>query len=288
LTVLDSYIVPEDKVGQYLSDVAYEAFFKIIPSRKGIKKAIKRKSILVDGDPGSSGWKLRENQKIELLENYVKIPKSYDLDIKVLFENEQFAVVHKPHGLITSGNQYRNLYNTLGFNLQKSSAIDALPYPTPCHRLDAETAGCVLIAKTKNAQIEISRLFAERKISKTYIAIVHGRIPTRGSIHLKINGQAAVTIFEKIKEFESKREEAYSVVRMKPVTGRTHQLRIHFSKLGHPILGDKLYGKEGNILKHKGLFLCSTSLEFVFGLEAEHISTTLTKKFQRFEYLLSK
>jgi len=286
--VLDTYIVPEGKAGQYLYDVAYEAFVKIIPSRKGIKKAIKRKSVLVDGEAGESGWKLRAKQKIELLENYTKIPKSYELKIKVLSENEQFAVIHKPHGLITSGNQYKNLYNTLGFNLQKSNAIDALPYPTPCHRLDRETAGCILIAKTKSAQIQFSQLFVERKISKSYIAIVHGKTPIRGSIYFDIHGQAARTNFEQIKVFESKRGEAYTVVKMYPITGRTHQLRIHFSILGHPILGDKVYGVDGNTLKHKGLFLCSISLSFLFGLEEEHIQTTLPKKFQRFERLVCK
>ena len=288
MTILDTYIVPEDKAGQYLYDVAHEAFIKIIPSRKGIKKAIKRNSVLVDGEAGNSGWKMRVNQKIELLGNYTKIPKSYDLEIKVLFENEQYAIVHKPHGLITSGNQYKNLYNTLAFNLQKSNNIDALPYPTPCHRLDKETAGCVLIAKTKTAQIEISRLFVERKISKTYVAIVHGETAISGSIHLPINGQIAKTTFERKKVFKSKKGERYSVVKMHPITGRTHQLRIHFSKLGHPILGDKIYGNEGNILKHKGLFLCSTALDIKFGLLAKHISTTLSKKFQRFICLASR
>ena len=288
MSILDSYLVPENKAGQYLYDIAYYAFIKIIPSRKGIKKAIKRNSVLVDGEPGSSGWKLRANQKIELLANYAKIPKSYDLEVKVLVENEQYAVVHKPHGLITSGNQYKNLFNTLGYNLQKSNAIDALPYPTPCHRLDAETAGCILIAKTKMAQIEFSRLFKERKICKTYTAIVHGRIPIKGQIHLDINMQIAKTNFVRTKILESKRGEVYSIVKMYPITGRTHQLRIHFSKLGHPILGDKLYGVKGNILKHKGLFLCSTTLDFVFGLVAEHISTKLSKKFQRFERLINK
>lgn len=287
MTIIDSYSVPKEKAGRYLYDVAYEAFFKIIPSRKGIKKAIQRKSVLVDGEVGSTGWKLRAHQKIDLLENYTKIPKSYDLGIKVLFEDEQYAVLHKPHGLITSGNQYKNLYNTLGYNLQKSNAIDALPYPTPCHRLDAETAGCILIAKTKTAQIKINQLFSERKIYKTYTAIVHGEIPIKGSIHLPINGQTASTKFVRVKVIVSRRDQTYSVVNMYPITGRTHQLRIHFSMLGHPILGDKKYGNAGNILKHKGLFLCSTALDIEFGLLAKHISTSPSKKFQRFENLIS-
>lgn len=287
MTILDSYIVLESDVGQYLYDVACKAFAKIIPSRKGIKKAIKRKSILVDGEIGHSGWKLRLGQKIDLLDQYSISPKIYELSIEVLYEDDHIAIVNKPHGLITSGNQFRNLYNTLGYNLKKSKAIDALPYPTTAHRLDTETSGCVIITKSKTAQIQMNQLFEAKKVEKTYIAIVHGKTPRRGIINLPIKGQAASTKFETIEYKKSKIGEVYSKIKMYPLTGRTHQLRIHCACLGHPILGDKIHGTKGNILLHKGLFLCS--LAVCFHLDSRKIGalTKVPNKFDRFFKLIT-
>ncbi len=288
MIILDTHITPSKAEGQRLSDYACIAFNKIIPSRKGIKKAIKRKSILVDDQVGQSGWKLKKGQELKLLDNYVKIPKDYELDIKVIFEDDQMAIVHKPHGLISSGNQYRNLYNTLAYNLQKSSAIDKLPYPTLCHRLDRETAGCVLVAKTKSAQIKFNKLFIERKIHKTYVAIVHGKMPIRGYIDLPVNKQEAQTRFERELLIQNKRGDYYSKVKLYPITGRTHQLRIHCSLLGHPILGDVLYGNDGNVMKHKGLFLCAFALKIDSGSENHFYYTAYSNKFERVIRLISK
>jgi len=288
LIIIDTHRVPSIAEGQRLSDYAYIAFRDIIPSRKGIKKAIKRKSILVDDQIGLTGWRLKQDQILKLLDNYVKIPKDYELDIKVIFEDDQMAVVHKPHGLITSGNQYRNLYNTLGYNLQVSSAMDRLPYPTPCHRLDRETAGCVIVAKTKSAQIKFNKLFTERKIHKSYLAIVHGKMPKKGYINIPINNQEAETRFEREILIENNRGEYYSKIKLYPITGRTHQLRIHCSLLGHPVLGDSLYGIDGNVMKHKGLFLCSFAVKIDSGSKNQTFCTAYSKKFDRIIRLISK
>lgn len=287
MTILESYIVPDHLDEPRLSDYACVAFEKIIPSKKGIKKAIKRGCILVDGQVGDTGWKLKSGQRLELLSDYSKIPKIYELDLEVLYEDEKVAVVHKPAGLITSGNEFRTLYNALGFNLQKSKLPDALPYPTPCHRLDKSTSGCVIVAKTKSAQIDIGKQFSKKNIKKTYFSIVHGELPPKGRIDSLINGQEAVTTYKTIQQIKSKSEEIFTIVEMYPLTGRTHQLRIHFSKIGHPILGDKLYGKPGNIFLHKGLFLCAVSIKFKLDLEEVTTNTTVPAKFQRFVKLLA-
>ena len=160
------------------------------------------------------------------------------------------------------------------------------PYPSPCHRLDSETAGCMIIAKTKSAQIRFNKLFTEKKIQKTYVAIVHGKVPLRGVINLPIAGQNAETIFERIEYKKSKSGEFYSQIKMYPRTGKTHQLRIHLACLGHPILGDKHYGRKGNILLHKGLFLCALQLCFHLGSCKVKVHTRDPSKFKRFLKLL--
>lgn len=281
MNILDTYIVSSDHHQARLYDLSYFAFQKIIPSKKGIKKAIKRGSILVDGTPGDSGWKIKSGQRLDLLADFSKIPKLYELDIPVLYEDEHVAVVNKPAGLIVSGNAYRTLYNALGHNIRKSNSPDALPYPTPCHRLDRPTSGCLIVAKTKTAQVEIGKQFAEKEIKKEYMAIVHGNLKDKGVIDTPINGQVAESAYSCVEKIETKSGDVWSLVKMYPQTGRTHQLRIHFATIGHPILGDKLYGKEGNILLHKGLFLHSKSICFEIAGQTKSVTLDLPNKFSR-------
>ena len=270
-----------------LYDLAFHAFGKIIPYRKGVKKAIKRGSVLVDGVPGDSGWKIKSGQRLDLLADYSKIPKIYELDIPVLYEDDQVAVVNKPAGIVVSGNEYRTLYNALGFNLLRSTAKDALPYPTPCHRLDKATSGCLLIAKTKTAQIDIGNQLTHKEVQKEYLALIHGEVSESGNIKLLVNEQTAETSFERLEKIVTQRGEIWSLVKMSPHTGRTHQLRIHFSAIGHPILGDKLYGSEGNVLRHKGLFLCARSVTFHIGGQIKTATVDTPKKFSRVIRLVS-
>lgn len=281
MTILDSHTVSEANHQERLSDLAFLAFQKIIPSKKGIKKAIKLGCLLVDGQTGDSGWRIKSGQRIDLLADYSKVPKIYALDIPVLYEDDHVAVLNKPAGLVVSGNAFRTLYNTLGHNIQKSSLQDALPYPTPCHRLDKATSGCILIAKTKTAQIEIGNQFANKEIQKEYVCIVHGLIDEKGTINLPINGQVALSTFKSVKKIWTSSGDIWSIVQLHPQTGRTHQLRIHLSAIGHPILGDKLYGKKGNILLHKGLFLCAKAISYTMAGEYNSISLELPKKFNR-------
>lgn len=288
MNILDSYIVSSSQDQERLSDIAYYAFEKIIPSKKGIKKAIKRGCLLVDGSPGDSGWKIKTGQQIDLLADYSKIPKIYELDIPVLYEDEYMAVVNKPAGLVVSGNEYRTLYNALGYNIQKSNLLDALPYPTPCHRLDKATSGCLIVAKTKTAQIEVGNQFAKKEIKKEYMAIVHGALKDNGVIDTVINGQEAYTAFSVSERVSSKSGEIFSLVRLYPKTGRTHQLRIHLSSIAHPILGDKLYGTMGNVLLHKGLFLCATSIQATILNNQINCGIDIPNKFNRILRLLKR
>ena len=259
--LLRSHIVPDNISPIRLGDYAFQLFGAWF-SRKGIKKAIKRGAIRLDGKTVANGIWIRSGQIVEWYDLEEKPPKDYDLDLEVLFEDDFLAVVHKPAGIVVSGNQYRTIENALSGNLEPSTVLDALRWPKPVHRLDAPTAGLLVVAKSAKARVKLGQAFEQKTIQKTYHAIVIGKTPEQGLIDQEIEDKKALTKFERVQSAPSLKNEFLSLLRLHPETGRTHQLRRHLSGIGYPILGDALYGKAGLILKHKGLFLVATGLEF--------------------------
>ena len=258
---IQTHIVPEGITPARLSDYAC-GIFPTLLSRKSVKKAIKRGEVWIDGQPGTSGRWIHPGQHIELVDLEQTPPKIFELAIEIIYEDEYLALINKPAGIPTSGNQFRTIQNALLHNLSLSNKKDALPWPVPVHRLDAPTSGLLLVAKTSSTRIHLGQQFEEKQIQKKYQAIVIGQSPEKGQINLSIEGKKANTIFERQQLVPSLKNEWLSLLNLYPKTGRTHQLRIHLSKSGYPILGDKLYGKEGLILRKKGLFLTSVELSF--------------------------
>lgn len=258
---LEAHTVPPGTPRERLSDYAPRVF-RAIPSRKGIKKAIKAGAIWVDGRPGQTGDWVLPGQRIELMPSNLKPPKPLEFPLKVHFEDDHLAVIDKPAGLPTSGNQYRTVANALQFNLSPSGAPDALPWPRPVHRLDALTSGLLLVAKSHRAAIALGRQFEKKAVQKTYLAIVAGKVPPAGIVQEPIDGQEAHTEFRLIQQVRSLKVEWISLLELCPRTGRTHQLRRHLAGIGCPILGDVLYTENQPLLKGKGLFLSAVGLEF--------------------------
>lgn len=259
--VLATHWVPLDIEQQRLSDYLCGVFPQL-PSRKSVKVAIKKGAIYVNGKKGHTGDWVLPKQKIELLEIESAPTKILQLPLDVLYEDDSIAVVFKPAGIPVSGNQFRTIENALLHNISPSDRVDALKKPRAVHRLDAPTSGLLLIAKTRQARIHLGAQFEAKTIQKRYQAIVMGQPPIEGTIDLPIEGKASVSYFICLRTVDSLRSGQLSLLNLFPQTGRTHQLRIHLSQLGFPILGDKLYGTEGQILKGKGLFLTALELEF--------------------------
>ncbi len=257
-------------------NVYCEKHLTIIPSRKGIKKAIKKGELRLNGDVVEGGRWLKEKDIITLVDLELTPPKTYHKKLEVHYEDEDFAIIIKPAGISVSGNQFKTVQNALQHNLRPSVKQDALPWPLPVHRLDNQTSGLLIIAKTKTSRVRLGQAFERKTIHKKYQALVIGKTPYFGRIQVPIDGKKSVSTYRTIKSLPSLKNDFLSLVELTPETGRTHQLRIHCAHMGHPILGDKLYGKTDLILKHKGLFLCATNLCFNHPITNENLEFNIS------------
>ena len=281
--ILEEHIVDHPKESLRIYDYL-PGKLNIITTRKGIKKALQKGRVLVNKKRAYSGDYIYKGDCIQLLELKHLPHRVYTKAIEVLYEDDFCAVVLKPAGMIVSGNQFKTLQNTLPFNLKESKVKDKLPWPLPIHRLDAQTSGLVIIAKTYAARIKLGQLLENKMIYKRYNAIVQGYIQCQGTLNRSINGKSCLTHFKSLKTQPNKRNGHLTLLDLVPVTGRTHQLRIHLSGIGCPILGDKRYGEKGNTLKHKGLFLCAVEVSFNHPMTDKkiNVSIQMPSKFNRF------
>ncbi len=257
--------------------------FKTIPTKSGIKKAVKKEIIFIDGILATTSKYIVGREKIELYQLTTENTfKRLKLDIEVLFEDDDLAIVYKPAGVLVSGNKFVTIANALTQNLTKSSKANAVK-PQPIHRLDYPTSGVLLVGKTSTAILELSNLFKNKKITKTYFAVTVGKMNSKGNINLKIDNKEAITDYEVQESVPSNRFDFLNLVKLLPKTGRKHQLRIHLSSIKNQILGDKEHGDESLMLNGKGLYLHAYSLKFIhpFTKETVFVSKQLPKKFTK-------
>lgn len=265
-----------------LIDCAFEVFEKIL-TKSSLKKFIKKGLILIDDKNAKSGDRLAVGMIVKLIDKEESPPKPLDFKLDIIFQDEHIAVINKPAGIEVSGNKYFTIQNALVANIKISKEIDALKWARPVHRLDYPTSGLLIVAKTQSALSNIGKQFENRTIRKKYRALLAGRLKKRGSINTAIANQNALTKYEVINYSRSLKTEWITEANLYPRSGRRHQLRIHMSNIGHPVVGDKNYG-DGPILKGKGLFLSATDIELSHPKTGELILFSIEppKKFKSF------
>lgn len=259
------YTLGKKERPQFLNVLAPKVF-KWIASKAKARKAITSGELLVNGKSVKTDARVFPGDVISYetkSKSKASKRKVFEQKIEVVFEDEHLAVLNKPGGMPVNGNQFKTLENALPFNLSASGEPDALEIMRPLHRLDGPTCGLVMIAKTDRAQVAMGRQFQFKEIRKRYKAVVVGELTSlKGTIDQPIDGKKSISEFEVVDSKKSLKNKALTLVDLYPVTGRTHQLRIHMSDLGHPIVGDKFYSKDVDVLQGKGLLLCSDKLWF--------------------------
>jgi 23S rRNA pseudouridine1911/1915/1917 synthase len=243
-------------------------------SRSRIQKAIKEGLVLVNGQKViETDFKLTPDDKIELPEFEINNLQPSTYDLKIIYENEDLAVIDKPAGLMVhpaAGRDDVTLASALLGRFPEVKDVGDPHRPGIVHRLDEDTSGLLLITKTQEAFDYYKNLFMSREIEKEYLALVHGvpeklhgiiDIPIgKTSTHQKMSVQdtslpdrqagasgGKVTNYKEAKTeyklLQSDNSGQFSLLQVKLHTGRTHQIRVHLSHIGHPVVGDKLYGK---------------------------------------------
>ena len=207
-----------------------------------------------------------------------------DTPVHVGYEDEHLVIAWKPHGLLTSGNSGQTFVQAVNRSRADRSEKGFLP----CHRLDFGTSGWVVFGKTARAAREVGLLFEQRRITKQYVAVVHGDVPHSMAMAWPLDGKAASTRVERLAQGRMAGAGPVSFVRVEPITGRTHQIRRHLFGAGHGIVGDDRYEIPGERYTGKGLFLCAYSLQFEHPLEREvliRLEAEPSKKFRKLPFV---
>jgi len=200
------------------------------------------------------------------------------------FEDEHLVVACKPHGVLTSGNAGRTFVREVQRTLSETS--DAHVFP--CHRLDFGTSGWVVFGKHKLAARELGLLFESRRITKRYVALVHGHVPPAMKLAWPLDGKSAETGISLLAEGSMAGAGPVSFIHAAPISGRTHQIRRHLLHSGHGIVGDDRYCANESRYRGKGLFLSAYGLCFDHPIEP-HVKVNLqglpSKKFTKLPFV---
>lgn len=249
-------------------------------SRSKIQKLIKEKRIFVNGLIIKSKYLIKLNDEIKILicHQQIKRLKAENIKLNILFEDENLLVINKPRGMVVhpgNGNYEHTLVNALLFYTKKLSNIETDSIrPGIVHRIDKETSGLLLIAKDNFTHRFLSSQLKKHIIQREYKALVSGIInedygtiiapiarskhnPLKMTVDIK-NGKEAETNFYVIKRFKDA-----TFLKIKLKQGRTHQIRVHFEYINHPIIGDCLYGKNNKNVVNTGQLLHAYKLTFI-------------------------
>lgn len=268
-------------------------------TRTMLQKLICEEKILVNGKAEKASYKTKENDVIEIPENIIPKEielKAEDIPINIIYEDEDIIVVNKPKGMVVhpaNGNPDGTLVNALMSICKDSlSGIGGEIRPGIVHRIDKDTSGLLIVAKNDKAHLCLSEQIKNREITKKYVALVRGVIKEndatidmpigrsnkdRKKMAVRKDGKKAVTHFKVLQRFNG-----YTYLDIKIDTGRTHQIRVHLSEIGYPIVGDTVYSNGKNPFGVEGQMLHAKSLDFKHPITKEqmHLEAPLPEYFK--------
>ncbi|HEP1275069.1 TPA: RluA family pseudouridine synthase [Streptococcus pyogenes] len=269
-------------------------------SRGQANDQIKQGLVLVNGQQKKAKYTVQAGDVIcfELPKEEVLEYQAQNIPLDIIYEDDALAIINKPQGMVvhpSAGHPSGTMVNALMYHIKDLSSINGVVRPGIVHRIDKDTSGLLMVAKTDAAHQALAEELKAKKSLRKYLAIVHGNLPNdHGMIEAPIGrsekdrkkqavtakGKEAVTRFTVLERFGD-----YSLVELQLETGRTHQIRVHMAYIGHPVAGDPLYGPRKTLSGH-GQFLHAKTLglthpmtgkEMIFTVEAPEIFQKVLK-----------
>ncbi len=276
-----------------ISDTENERIDVYVSSQQGDISRNSVQKLIADGSIRVNDKKVKANYKVKLSDCIrIVLPEpealdiaAEDIPIEIVYEDDDLAVINKPQGMVVHpapGHYSGTLVNGLMYHLKNLSSINGILRPGIVHRLDMNTSGLMLVAKNDKSHNFLAKCLKEHSINRIYFALVEGNIKDdSGVIDAPLgrsekdrkkrtvtykNSKNAVTNY-----WVEKRYGKYTLIKLKLETGRTHQIRVHMKHIGHPVVGDDVYGSKTNRFLLNGQLLHSKSIGFVHPSTGEYM-----------------
>jgi len=255
-------------------------------SRSAVRRLIDSAQVTVNGEPAKASYKVRLGDVVVACvpqpEPIEPAPEAIPLGI--VYEDQALIVVDKPAGMVihpAPGHQSGTLVNALLAHCPDLAGYAGDARPGIVHRLDRDTSGLILVAKNEHVRRALQRQFKARQVRKVYVALLEGHVqPAHGRIEAPLGrdprhrqrmavvpgGREAITEYRLLASFAGG---GYSLVEAEPKTGRTHQIRVHLASIGHPVVGDRIYGRRRTRLPIPRQFLHAQRLGFTHPLTGQ-------------------
>lgn len=274
---MNKYVVKKEDENKRIDKLISEIYNDI--SRVTIQRIISEGKLLVNNNKVKSSYKVNTGDNIEFdLDKPEELNiKAQDIPLNVIYEDKDIIVINKEKGMVVhpgNGRTEDTLVNALMGRCKNSlSGIGGKIRPGIVHRLDKDTSGIIIVAKNDKAHINLSEQIKNRKVNKYYIALVRGNVlENNATINMPIarstkdrkkmavseKGKEAITHFKVLKRYNG-----YTLLELKIDTGRTHQIRVHLSEIGYPVVGDEVYSNGKNKFDVKGQCLHAKRIEFI-------------------------
>ena len=269
-----------ERLDVYLSE-------KLDKTRSAVKKLVEDKNVTVNGKVEKAGKTLKEGDEITVvLPDPVKLDlEAENIPLDIIYQDEDIAIINKPQGMtVHAGNGVHGstLVNALLYHLDSLSGINGVIRPGIVHRIDKDTSGLLVVAKNDAAHVSLSEQIKNKTCRRIYLALVEGVVKendgvidtfigrsdkNRTMMAVKSDGRRAITHYKVIRRYKD-----YTLMEFSLETGRTHQIRVHTKYLGHPVVGDPVYGYKTQKFRLNGQLLHAFRLELTHPKSGERMA----------------